>query len=248
MSGHSKWSTIKRKKGAADQKRGKIFTRVIHEITTAVREGGGGDPNGNARLRFAIDKAKAVNMPNDNIDRAIKRATGELKGEESYEITYEGYGPSGTAVLVDVVTDNKNRTVGEVRHAFSKCGGNLGETGCVNWMFDKKGLIAIKKTLIEEEKLIDLALGAGADDVTDEHEVWEVTCAPENLPTVKSTLEPIVSLEVAEVQNLPKTRIQLSGKEAEQMMRLLELLDEMDEVLNVSSNCDFVDESSAAKG
>ena len=143
MSGHSKWSTIKRKKGAADQKRGKIFTRIIHEITTAVREGGGGDPNANARLRLAVDKAKAANMPNDNVERAIKRATGEIKGEEQLELTYEGYGAGGTAVFVEVVTNNKNRTVGDVRHAFTKCGGALGENGCVAWMFDKKGLIAI---------------------------------------------------------------------------------------------------------
>lgn len=242
MSGHSKWSTIKRKKGAADQKRGKMFTRCIHEISTAVREGGGADPNGNPRLRTAIDKAKAINMPNDTIDRAIKRATGELKDSQALELTYEGYGPGGTAVLVEVSTDNKNRTVGEVRHAFTKCGGTLGENGCVSWMFEKKGLIAIQKQLIAEEQLMEIALDAGADDVTDEEDVWEVTSSPGNFNAVRTALEAKVNLEMAEVQSLPKSRIALSGKEADQMMRLLEMLEDIEDVLNVASNGDFPEE------
>ena len=239
MSGHSKWASIKRKKGAADQKRGKIFTRCIHEITVAVREGGGGDPSGNARLRFAIDRAKAVNMPNENIDRAIKRATGEIKGEEQLELTYEGYGPGGTAVFVEVLTNNKNRVVSEIRHAFSKCGGSLGEGGCVAWMFEKRGVIIIKKELIEEDALYEAALDAGADDLSGDDDEWEVKCEPKDLHAVKSALEAKVKIESAEVQNVPKTVISLGGKEAEQVMRLMEMLDDLDDVLNVSVNCDF---------
>ena len=243
MSGHSKWSTIKRKKGAADQKRGKIFTRCIHEIVIAAKEGGGGDPNSNARLRTAIDKAKAANMPNDTIDRAIKRATGELKDSQSVDLIYEGYGPGGTAILVEVTTDNKNRTVSEVRHAFTKCAGTLGEANCVAWMFDKKGLIAIKKEAIGEEALMELALEAGADDVTDEGDMWEVTTDPAAFYAVRTALEAKpLALELAEVQMIPKSRIALSGKEAEQMMRMLEMLDDIDDVLNVYSNADFADE------
>ncbi len=242
MSGHSKWSTIKRKKGAADAKRGKIFTRIIHELTVAVKEGGGGDPDMNPRLRTAIDKAKGVNMPGDNIDRAIKRATGEIKGEEKLELTYEGYGPGGSAVLVEVLTENKNRTVGEVRHAFTRCGGALGETNCVSWMFTKKGLFAVKKEAISEEEILEIALEAGANDVTAEDDLWEVVCDAEAYGKVKTALESRVKLELAEIQQLPNSRIELAGKEAEQMMRLLELLEELDDVMNVSSNCDFVED------
>ena len=239
MSGHSKWSTIKRKKGAADQKRGKIFTRCIHEITVAAREGGGGDPGANARLRLAIDRAKAANMPNDTIDRAIKRATGELKGEEQMSLTYEGYGPGGAAVMVDVLTNNKNRTVGEIRNAFTKCGGALGENGCVGWMFSKKGLFSVTKSAATEEQLMEIALEAGADDVADGGEVWEITCDAKRFHEVKGALEPKLSFEAAEVQNVPQNSIALTGKEAEQMLRLLELLDDLDDVLEVSSNCEF---------
>lgn len=239
MSGHSKWSTIKRKKGAADAKRGKIFTRCIHEIAIAVKEGGGGDPNANPRLRFAVDKAKANNMPNDTIDRAIKRATGEIKGEESVELTYEGYGPGGTAVLVEVLTNNKNRTVSEIRHAFTRSGGSLGESNCVAWMFDKKGLIVIKGELISEEELMDIALEAGAEDISNEDGTWEITTDPKDFQDVRAVLEKKVPLEMAEVQFLPKSRITLSGKEAEQAMRLMETLDDLDDVLNVATNCDF---------
>ena len=241
MSGHSKWSTIKRKKGAADQKRGKIFTRLIHEITVSVREGGGGDPDANARLRLAIDKAKAANMPNDNIERAIKRATGEIKGEEQHELTYEGYGPNGTAILVEVLTDNKNRTVSEIRHAFSKAGGSLGENGCVAWMFDKKGLIALKKDSVDEDSLMNDALEAGAEDISDEGEMWEILCDPKDFHQLKTDLEQKYALELAEVQYLPKSRNEVSGDAALKIMRLVEVLEDLDDVLNVSANCELLD-------
>ena len=241
MSGHSKWSKIKRTKGVADQKKGKVFTRCIHEITVAVREGGGGDPNGNARLRIAIDKAKAVNMPNANIDRAIRRATGEEKGEEAWELSYEGYGPGGTAVLIHVLTNNKNRTVGDVRHAFTRAGGALGETNCVSWMFDKKGLILIDKKAISEDKLMELALEAGAEDVNDDGELWEVITAPGPFYSVKQALEAKVKLDEAEIKMLPKTRIELSGHDSDKMLKLIEVLEDLDDVLDVSVNCDFED-------
>jgi YebC/PmpR family DNA-binding regulatory protein len=239
MSGHSKWSTIKRKKGEADKKRGKIFTRIIHEITVAVREGGGPSVDSNPRLRFAVDKAKAANMPNENIDRAIKRASGEFKGEESYELTYEGYGPGGVAVIVDVVTDNKNRTVGEIRYAFSRSGGNLGENGCVAWMFEKKGLIVVPKGDISEDDIMTLALESGADDVSEETDCWEITCEPSMLAELKTGLETKVTCSSADVASLPKTRITISGKEAEQMMKLMEALEDLDDVIDVATNCDF---------
>ena len=240
MSGHSKWSTIKRKKGATDAKRGKIFTRCIHEIAVAAKEGGG-DPNANPKLRLALEKAKAANMPNDNITRAIKRATGELKGQEQFELVYEGYGPGGTAILVEALTDNKNRTAGEVRHAFSRNGGSLGESGCVAWMFEKKGLIALQGSLVGEEELMELAIDAGAEDVSLEEEMWELTCERADFENLKGVLEARFSLDLAEVKMLPKSRIELGGKEAQQMVRLLEALEDLDDVLDVSANCDFVD-------
>jgi YebC/PmpR family DNA-binding regulatory protein len=243
MAGHSKWSKIKRAKGVADKKRGKIFTRCIHEITIAVREGGGGDPDFNPRLRLAIDKAKSQNMPNNNIDRAIKRATGEEKGEESFELTYEGYGPNGTAVIVEVLTNNKNRTVGEVRHAFSKAGGSMGESGCVAWMFDKKGLISLKKEAIAEEQLMDLALENGADDISDEEEVWEILCDPRDLHNLRTALESRVGeLEMAEVQYLPKSRNKINAEEGEKILKLIDALEDLDDVLSVSANCEIEDE------
>lgn len=243
MSGHSKWSTIKRKKGAADQKRGKQFTRCIHEITVAVREGGGGNSEGNSRLRLAIDKAKANNMPNDTIERAIRRATGEEKGEDKSEVTYEGYGPGGTAFLVETVTSNKNRTVGEVRHSFTRCGGSLGETGCVNWMFHQKGLLIFPKGNISEEELMEKALEVGAEDIVDSGDMWEITCPPNMFTTVYDALLPLVEpkgkFEVAEIQMIPSNRIEVAGKEAEQVLRLIEMLEELDDVVNVYSNCDL---------
>ncbi len=244
MSGHSKWATIKRKKGATDAKRGKIFTRALHEVTTATREGGGGDPNGNPRLRFAIDRAKAVNVPNDTIDRAIKRATGELKeGDAQMELTYEGYGPGGTAVLLEVLTDNKNRTVGEIRSTFTRCGGTLGENGCVGWMFKKIGLLTIAADLISEDELMEIALEAGAEDVTAQGKLWEVVTEPTAFHNVRMAIEKKIKLESAELQYVPSTYVSLQGKDAEQMIRLLETLDELDDVLNVSSNVELPEET-----
>lgn len=188
MSGHSKWSTIKHKKGASDAKRGKLFTKLIKEITVAARVGGG-DPDGNPRLRLAISNARSSNMPGTNIERAIKKGTGELEGVTYEEVTYEGYGPQGVAVLAESVTDNKNRTVAEIRNVFSKNGGNLGETGCVNWMFKKQGILTFDKKDTSEEKLMEIALEAGADDIKDEEDSWEVTATPENFESVKVALE-----------------------------------------------------------
>lgn len=239
MSGHSKWSTIKRKKGAADQKRGKIFTRCIHELTVAVKEGGGGDPSNNPRLRFAIDKARAVNMPTENIERAIRRATGEEKGAETVEALYEGYGPGGVAVLVEALTDNRNRTVSDVRHAFSKVGGALGESGCVNWMFEKKGVLCVAKDYYAEDQIMEIALEGGADDVTPAEEVWVITCDPKALPELRQAFSDAnVNLESAELQLVPKTRVALGEKESEQMNRLLETLDDLDDVMSVATNWD----------
>jgi YebC/PmpR family DNA-binding regulatory protein len=241
MSGHSKWATIKRKKGAADAKRGKMFTRSIHEIMVAVKEGGGGDPTGNPRLRFAIDKAKSVNMPGDTIERAIKRATGEIKGEDKQDLTYEGYGPAGAAVIVDVSTENKNRTVGEIRHAFTKSGGALGENNCVSWMFDKKGVFLIPRGVIEEDPLMELALESGAEDVKDGGEFWEVLTEPTAFHDVRMKLDPKVKIESAEITMIPKNTVSLEGEKAAQMMRLLETLEDLDDVLNVSTNADLPD-------
>lgn len=239
MSGHSKWSTIKRKKGEADKKRGKIFTRCIHEITTAIREGKTGDPDANPRLRFAIDKAKASNMPSDTIDRAIRRATGEEKGEEKHELIYEAYGPGGAAIILEVLTENKNRTVGEIRHALTRAGGTLGETGCVGWMFKKLGVIHIPKGNLSDEAIMEVALEAGGDDVKDAGETWEVTSEPAQFDTLRVALEKKFKIESAEIQMVPSTSHELTGEKAEQMMRLLETLEDLDDVLNVYTNCEF---------
>jgi len=243
MSGHSKWSTIKRKKGAIDSKRGKIFTKLIKEITLAARLGGG-DIEGNARLRSAVLAAKEENMPKDNIDRAIKKGTGELAGGAAYEeVTYEGYGPAGVAVIVEVMTDNKNRTVAEIRHIFSKHGGNLGENGCVAWMFDKKGSITFDKKAVDEDALMETALEAGADDVRDQETEWEVITDPLNFEAVKRAvdqkgwkyLDSLVGL-------IPQNTVRLEGGKAEQMMKLMERLEDNDDVQNVYSNFDISDE------
>lgn len=242
MSGHSKWSTIKRKKGAADQKRGKQFTRCIHELTVAVREGGGGDPECNPRLRLAIDKAKYNNMPNDTIDRAIRRATGEEKGEDKFEVSYEGYGPGGTAFIVETLTENRNRTVGEIRYVFSRCGGSLGETGCVGWMFRKKGLFLIEKSSVSEDVLMEKALDIGAEDIIDSGDVWEITCSPGEFVTIHNGLSPLCKFELSEIQMLPSNRVSVEGKEAEQIVRLIDMLDDIDDVVNVYYNCDLPQE------
>ena len=243
MSGHSKWSTIKRKKGAADAKRGKIFTRLIKEITVAARMGGG-DPEGNPRLRSAIGTAKSENMPKDNIERAIKKGTGEIEGAVYEEITYEGYGPGGVAVMVECMTDNKNRTVADIRHAFSKSGGNLGESGCVAWMFDKKGSILIDKSAIDEEELMDKALESGAEDVLEEENVFQVITTPDDFEVVREALQ-ADGLEFieAEVSLIPQNTVDITEeKPAKQLLRLLESLEDHDDVQSVSANFDIPDE------
>ena len=245
MSGHSKWATIKHKKGALDAKRGKIFTRLIKEITIAAKQGGG-DPDGTARLRGAIAAAKAENMPADNIKRAIQRGTGELEGVSYEEITYEGYGPGGVAVIVDVLTDNKNRAVSEIRHAFSKNGGNLGAEGAVSWMFTKKGVIAVDKS-VNEEKLTEVVLEAGADDLSDEGEHWEVLCDPKQFEAVTEALKAAgIKPEHAEVTMISSTYTKLEGSQANAMIRLLEVLEDLDDTQNVYSNFDMDEASISA--
>jgi YebC/PmpR family DNA-binding regulatory protein len=242
MSGHSKWSTIKRKKGAADAKRGKVFTKIIKEIMVAARFGGG-DINSNPRLRTAVLAAKAENMPKDNIDRAIKKGTGELEGVNYEELIYEGYGPGGVAMMLEVVTDNKNRTVADVRHIFLKHNGNLGENGCVSWMFEKKGLITIEKSGVDEDRLIEVALDAGALDVKDSGKEFEVTTDQTSFEEVKKALEEAgFKYNYAEVTMVPQSTIRLSGKEAEQMLKLMEGLEDSDDVQKVYGNFDIADE------
>lgn len=242
MSGHSKWSTIKRKKGKADAERGRIFTKLIKEITVAARSGGG-NPDGNPRLRTAILAAKASSMPADNIKRAIQKGTGELPGVSYEEVTYEGYGPGGVAVLVEVFTDNKNRTVSDIRHLFGKHSGNLGESGCVGWIFEKKGVIEVEKSKISEDELLELALEAGASDVSGEGDVYEITTSPEAFEPVRAAIEkkglPMVSADVSKV---PQNFVKLDAKHAEQMIKLYEALDEHDDVQKVYANFDIDDE------
>jgi YebC/PmpR family DNA-binding regulatory protein len=248
MSGHSKWATIKHKKGALDAKRGKIFTRLIKEITIAAKTGGGGDPDGNPRLRTAIAAAKAENMPADNIKRAIQRGTGELEGVSYEEITYEGYGPGGVAIIVEVLTDNKNRAVSEVRHAFSKNGGNLGAEGAVSWMFTKKGVIAIAKSAVSEDKLTEVVLDAGAEDISDEGENWEVLTDPKDFEAVTEALKTAkITPEHAEITKIASTYTKLEGAQANAMIRLLEAIEDLDDTQNVYSNFDF-DEAAVAAG
>jgi len=243
MSGHSKWSSIKHKKGALDAKRGKIFTRLIKEITVAARMGGSGDPDANPRLRTAITAAKAENMPKDNIERAIKKGTGELEGVDYEENSYEGYGPGGAAVLLESLTDNKNRAVADIRHIFSKCGGNLGENGCVAWMFDKKGYIVVECSAIDEDSLMETALEAGAEDVREDDSNFEVITAPEDFETVKTAIdEKEIPYLDAEVTMLPQTATKLQGKEADQMIRLMDMLEDCEDVQKVYTNADIPDE------
>lgn len=241
MSGHNKWSSIKHRKGAVDAKRGKIFTKLIKEITVAARQGGG-DADANPRLRTAIAAAKAVNMPKDNIERSIKRGTGELEGVSYEELVYEGYGPGGVAVMVDILTDNRNRTAAEIRHIFNKGNGNLGENGCVAWMFATKGLIVFEKKDVDEEELFDLALEAGADDVEEvaEDGTFEVLTTPENFEAVKQAFDEKGWAYVsAEVTKIPQNTVKLEGKAAEQMLRLMEKLEDSDDVQNVYANFDI---------
>ena len=236
MSGHSKWSTIKHKKAAKDAKKGKIFTKLIKEITVAARMGGG-DINANPRLRTAVLTARGNSMPNENIERAIKKGTGELEGVTYEEIQYEGYGPGGAAIIAQVLTDNKNRTVSEIRRLFTKHGGNLAETGSVSWMFDKKGLIAIEKTQLAEDRLMDIVLEAGAEDVRDEDEIFEVITAPESFAAVKERLDQEkIAVSSAQVTLLPKSTVDVDARHVEQILKLTEELEDHDDVQNVAAN------------
>ncbi len=243
MSGHSKWSTIKRKKGANDAKRGKIFTKLIKEITIAAKMGGG-DINGNPRLRSAVISAKSENMPKDNIERAIKKGIGDLDGAVYEEILYEGYGPGGVAVLVETMTDNKNRTVADVRHFFSKSNGNLGESGCVAWMFDKRGVIVVDAEGVDEEELMELAIEAGAEDVIEEETTFQILTTPEDFSEVVDSLEKsgIKSVE-ASISMVPKNTVEVTEeKPARSLLKLLENLEDHDDVQKVHANFDIPDE------
>lgn len=244
MSGHSKWAGIKHKKAVVDSKRGKVFSKVSKEITVAAKIGGG-NADMNPRLRLAVEKAKGVNMPAENIKRAIMKGTGELPGTSYEETTYEGYGPGGVALLLEVMTDNKNRTVGEIRHILTKHNGNMGEAGCVAWMFDKKGYILVNKKDIDEDTLMSAALDAGADDFKNDpdEDNYEITTAPEDLNKVKEHLEKEnVPLNLAEVSLVPQNYVKLEAKDAEKMLKLMELLEDHDDVQNVYANFDIPDE------
>jgi len=246
MSGHSKWHSIKHKKGALDAKRGKLFTKLIKEITVAARSGGG-DLAGNARLRKAVADAKGANMPNDTIDRAIRRGTGEEEGVHYEEITYEGYGPGGVALMVESMTDNRNRTVAEIRHIFSKNGGNLGESGSVGWLFEKKGYIVVDKKAKPEEELFELAIEAGADDLRDDEGNFEIITAPENFDVVLSAVKTAgIEPQVAEIEMVPQNYIKLEGQDARQMLKLMEALEDHDDVQKVSANFDISEADMAA--
>ena len=242
MSGHSKWSSIKHKKGAADAKRGKIFSKLIKEVTVAARIGGG-DPSGNPRLRTAIQAAKAENMPKENIARAIKKGTGELEGTSYEEVDYEGYGPGGVAMLIDCLTDNKNRTVADIKHLFDRHGGNLGEPGCVSWMFEKKGLIIFDKSNVDEENLLNIALEAGAEDVKDSETEFEVVMEPSEFEAVKEAFDNAeFKYSLAEISMIPQNTVKLEGKQANQMLNLMDALEDHDDINHVYANFDIPDE------
>ena len=239
MSGHSKWHTIKHKKGAADAKRGKIFTRIIKELTVAARNGGG-DPNMNPRLRTIIAEAKANNMPRENIERAVRRGTGEEPGVSYEEITYEGYGPGGAALLIQSLTDNKNRTVGEIRHLLGKYNGNLAAENSVAWMFSRKGQVIVEKAKADEEKLLSVALDAGADDMNDDGSAWEIVSSPESFEAVRDAVKASgIETAAAEIAMIPQNYVKLEGKEAQQMLKLMEALDYHDDVQHVWGNFDI---------
>ena len=247
MSGHSKWHSIKHKKGAIDAKRGKAFSKLIKELTVAAR--GGGDPTGNPRLRKAMDDAKGLNMPKDTMMNAIKRGTGEIAGAAIEDITYEGYGPGGVAVFVECQTDNRTRTVAEIRHIFTKHGGNLGESGSVAWMFQKKGAIIIEKNAADEEKMMELALEAGGEDVSGDEETWEVITSPEDFNTVldavkSAGIEPLSS----DVAMRPTNSVQVTGSTAQQVLRMMDALEDNDDVSNVAANFDIPAEEMEAAG
>jgi YebC/PmpR family DNA-binding regulatory protein len=246
MSGHNKWSTIKHKKGRADAKRGKLFTKIIREITVAAREGGG-DPESNPRLRAGVAAAKAANMPADNIKRAIDRGTGDLEGVAYEEISFEGYGPGGVAVMLEILTDNRNRTTPEVRHLFSKHGGNLGENGCVSWLFTRKGLLLVPRSdEIDEDEIMELALDAGAEDLdTEDQDYFRIYTSPDELHSVKDNLEAAnekLVVEAVQMEMEPSSTTRLEGKSAQQMIRLMEAFDDHEDVQNVWANFDIDDE------
>ncbi|GER92590.1 transcriptional regulator [hot springs metagenome] len=249
MAGHSKWAQIKHKKAHTDAKKGKIFTKIVKEISVAARLGGG-DPENNPRLRSAIEKAKEVNMPSDNIKRAIMKGTGELPGTTYEEIIYEGYGPGGVAILIETLTDNKNRTVSEIRHILSKNGGNLGETGCVSWIFEKKGYILVEKTKVDEDTLMSIVLDAGADDMKNDpnEDNYEIITSPENLNKVKESIErQNIPISLSEITMLPKSYVTIEGSTADQMVRLVDALEDNDDVQNVYANFDIPEEAMALK-
>jgi len=242
MSGHSKWSSIKHKKAATDAKRGKVFTRFIRELTIAARSGGG-DPESNSRLRHAMDGARAANMPSDNIKKAIQRGTGELEGVNYEEFSYEGYGPGGVAILADAMTDNKNRTVSEVRHVFEKYNGNLGQQGCVSWMFTRKGVIIVPQSAIGEDELMEIVIENGAEDMVKQGTSYEITTATEDFDKVHEALKAKkLPVESAEISKVPSTYIKLEGRQAEQMLKLYDKLEELDDIQNVWANFDIADE------
>ncbi|MCK4545596.1 YebC/PmpR family DNA-binding transcriptional regulator [candidate division WOR-3 bacterium] len=243
MSGHSKWSSIKHKKAKEDNKRGKVFTKLIKELTMAAREGGG-DPDSNSRLRNAIQSAKSANMPSDNIDRAIKKGTGELPGVSYEEITYEGYGPHGVAIIVEIVTDNKNRATAEIRHVFDKYHGNLGALGSVNWMFDSKGIITLPESEgKDEDKLMEIILEAGAEDMTKEDDLIVISTDSHNLYNVKNALdESNIKYDSVELTKIPQTIVKLNEKQAESVLKLMHSLDDLDDVQNTYSNFDIPDD------
>ncbi|MFP4416798.1 MAG: YebC/PmpR family DNA-binding transcriptional regulator [Chitinivibrionales bacterium] len=246
MSGHSKWATIKRAKGKADAARGKLFNRLIREISIAARMGGG-DLEANPRLRSAVANARSNNMPNKNIESAIAKGTGQLEGVTYEEITFEGYGPCGVAMMVESMTDNRNRTVAEVRHAFTKAGGNLGATNSVNWMFKSQGVIRVEKGAAEEEKLMEIALEAGADDMTVDDDGYEIQTAPAAFEDVRTAIENAgIAMESAEVSKIPENTIKVSGDDAFKVLRLMEALDELDDTQNVFANFDISDEDVVA--
>ena len=248
MSGHSKWSSIKHKKGAADARRGKIFTKLIKEITVAARMGGG-DPDGNPRLRTAIAAAKAENMPKENIERGIKKGTGELEGVTYEEASYEGYGPGGVAVLIDCLTDNRNRTVADIKHLFERHGGNLGEPGCVSYMFEQKGLIVFDKNTVSEEQIFDLALESGADDVNEEETEYEVVTRPSKFEPVRKAVDAAgLPYTYSEITKIPKSTVKVEGKKAQQMLSLMQGLEDHDDVSHVYANFDISEEEMEALG
>ncbi len=242
MSGHSKWASIRHKKGAVDAKRGKVFSKLIKEVTVAARMGGG-DPDGNPRLRAAIQAAKAQNMPKDNIARAIKKGTGELGGTSYEEYNYEAYGPGGVAMMMNCLTDNRNRTVADIKHVFERHGGNLGEPGCVSWMFVKKGLIVFEKKSVEEERLLGLALESGAEDIKESETQFEVITNPADLESVKKAFDAAGLLYVlSEMSMIPQNTVKLEGRDAERMLNLMEALEENDDINHVYANFDIPDE------